>query len=134
MLEMLILTIISFWFIELSHTSISILFVRIMQHPWQFVLSVLFLYLLMNLIYIRFGRRVVYRFTGIFTLVLGLANAFTAKVNDKFFSIADLFLVKGKGDLFVMFIPVFLTPLFFFYVFLLIAFLNLTFYVQSPAM
>lgn len=134
MLEMLILTIISFWFIELSHTSISILFVRIMQHPWQFVLSVLFLYLLMNLIYIRFGRRIVYRFTGIFTLVLGLANAFTAKVNDKFFSIADLFLVRGKGDLFVMFIPVFLTPLFFLYVFLLIAFLNLTFYVQTDSL
>lgn len=134
MLEMLILTVVSFWFIELSHTSASILLLKIGQHPAQFILSLLFLYLLVNLVYIRFDRKSVYRFTGVFTMVLGLANAFTAKVNDKFFSIADLFLVKGKGDLFFMFIPVFLTPTFFLYVFLLIAFLQLTFHVRGESL
>lgn len=131
MVEVFVLTLAAFCFVELSHTSISVLFFRIMSYPVQFTLSLIFFYLIVNLVYIRFGRKITYRFVGVITMFLGVANAFTAKVNDKFFSILDFFMVKGKGDLFVLFVPVFMKPLFFMYIALLLVFLYLTFHVYS---
>lgn len=134
MIEALVLSVVSFWFIELSHISTETFVRRIFSHPVEFLYALLFLSFIYTFVYLKIGRRVFYRFAGIFTFIFGFANQVTSKINDKYFSVSDMFLAKGKGDIFNLFIPVFMKPLFFCYISLLLLFLFLTFHVHSNTM
>lgn len=123
MSDILLFTILSYFLMEISHTDILNILKIISENPAEYIIGFLFLFCLYLLFSLIFSKKRGFIFIGIYTFIFSIANYMTSTVNDKFFSFRDVALLGGKSNVFVMFIPIFLKPVYLAYIFSTVVFL-----------